>query len=171
MSEIQNNNDQPASGKQPANETVVDRLVFSALREQTRARRWRIGFVLFFFVYLTVTTTMIFVKSDSGFMVGGEPDGAKHTAVVKLSGIISSGEEGGSKQLSPASRPLSSMKTAPLSFSKLTRPGVLRCRRPTFITRSSACGKSTHRYPCMRWLSISPPPVAILSPPPRTRFT
>ena len=93
MSEIQNSNGQPASGKQPANETVVDRLVFSALREQIRARRWRIGFVLFFFLYLTVTTTMIFVKSDSGFMVGGEPNGEKHTAVVRLSGLIASGEQ------------------------------------------------------------------------------
>jgi len=49
MSELQSNSDQSPSGKQPANETVVDRLVFAALREQTRARRWRIGFVLFFF--------------------------------------------------------------------------------------------------------------------------
>lgn len=73
MSEIQSNSDQPAPGKQPANETVVDRLVFAALREQTRARRWRIGFVLFFFAYLSVTTTMIFVKSDTGFMVGESP--------------------------------------------------------------------------------------------------
>ena len=102
MSEIQSDNDQrnndgSTSVKKPANETVVDRLVFAALREQTRARRWRIGFVLFFFLYLTVTTTMVFVKSDSGFMVGGEPDGEKHTAVVKLSGVISSGEEGGSE--------------------------------------------------------------------------
>jgi len=97
MSEIEDNTDQPAAEKKGAHETVVDRLVFAALREQTRARRWRIGFVLFFFLYLTVTTTMVFVKSDSGFMVGGEPDGEKHTALVKLSGVISSGEEGGSE--------------------------------------------------------------------------
>jgi len=97
MSEIEDNKDQPAAEKKGAHETVVDRLVFAALREQTRARRWRIGFVLFFFLYLTVTTTMVFVKSDSGFMVGGEPDGEKHTALVKLSGVISSGEEGGSE--------------------------------------------------------------------------
>ena len=99
MTEIQGNNDQPAPGNNTQNQSVVDRLVFAALREQTRARRWRIGFVLFFFVYLTVTTTMLFVKSEGGFMVGGEPDGEKHTAVVRLSGVIASGEEGGAENV------------------------------------------------------------------------
>ena len=95
MTELSGNNDQPASGNNAQSQSVVDRLVFASLREQIRARRWRIGFVLFFFTYLTVTTTMLFVKSEGGFMAGGEPDGDKHTAVVRLSGVIASGEEGG----------------------------------------------------------------------------
>jgi protease-4 len=95
MTDMQSNDDHSAAGSNSANQSVVDRLVFAALREQTRARRWRIGFVLFFFVYLTVTTTMLFVKSEGNFTVGGEADGEKHTAVVKLSGIIASDEEGG----------------------------------------------------------------------------
>ena len=97
MTDIQNNDDHATAESNSQNQSVVDRLVFAALREQTRARRWRIGFVLFFFVYLTVTTTMLFVKSEGSFTVGGEPDGDKHTAVVKLSGVIASGEEGGSE--------------------------------------------------------------------------
>ena len=97
MTDLQNNNDHPTSGSNSQSQSVVDRLVFAALREQTRARRWRIGFVLFFFVYLTVTTTMLFVKSEGSFTIGGEPDGDRHTAVVKLSGVIASGEEGGSE--------------------------------------------------------------------------
>jgi protease-4 len=97
MTDIQNNNDRPTTGSNSQSQSVVDRLVFAALREQTRARRWRIGFVLFFFAYLTVTTTMLFVKSEGSFTVGGEPDGNKHTAVVELSGVIASGEDGGSE--------------------------------------------------------------------------
>jgi protease-4 len=99
MTDMQSNDDHSAAASNSPNQSVVDRLVFAALREQTRARRWRIGFVLFFFVYLTVTTTMLFVKSEGGFTVGGEADGEKHTAVVKLSGIIASDEEGGAENV------------------------------------------------------------------------
>ncbi len=95
MTEMPDNKDQPVSGKNSQNQSVVDRLVFAALREQIRARRWRIGFVLFFFLYLTTVTTMAFVKSENGFIPGGEADGEKHTAVVKLSGVIATGEAGG----------------------------------------------------------------------------
>ena len=99
MTDMQSNHDHSAAGSNSPNQSVVDRLVFAALREQTRARRWRIGFVIFFFVYLTVTTTMLFVKSEGSFTVGGEPDGEKHTAVVKLSGVIASDEAGGAESV------------------------------------------------------------------------
>ena len=97
MAEIQNNNEAPLAGRDKQEQAVVDRLVFAALREQTRARRWRIGFMLFFIVYLTVVTIVAFSRSSGGFGVGGEADGEKHTAVVRVSGVIASGEEGGSE--------------------------------------------------------------------------
>jgi len=97
MAEIQNNDEAPVAGRDKKEQAVVDRLVFAALREQTRARRWRIGFMLFFIIYLTVVTIVAFSKSSGGFVVGGEADGEKHTAVVRLSGVIASGEEGGSE--------------------------------------------------------------------------
>lgn len=78
---------------------VVDRLVFAALREQTRARRWRIGFTLFFIAYLIFVTFALMTAGDDGFGIGGEPDGKKHTAVVKLSGLIASGENAGSEKM------------------------------------------------------------------------
>ena len=62
---------------------IVDKLVFAALREQTRARRWRIGFMLFFIGYLTVVTITLFAGSDSGYQIGGEPDGDSETATAK----------------------------------------------------------------------------------------
>ena len=75
---------------------VVDKLVFAALREQTRARRWRVFFMLFFIVYLTFVTIALLSGPGEAVGVAGKPDGEKHTAVVKLSGLIADGEPGGS---------------------------------------------------------------------------
>ena len=97
MAEIKNNDESQIAGRDKQEQAVVDRLVFAALREQTRARRWRIGFMLFFIIYLTVVTIVAFTRSSGGFGVGGEADGEKHTAVVRVSGVIASGEEGGSE--------------------------------------------------------------------------
>ena len=74
---------------------IVDRLVFAALREQTRARRWRVFFMLFFIVYLSVVTIVLFSGRDQGYGAAGAPDGDRHTAVVKLSGIIAAGDSAG----------------------------------------------------------------------------
>ena len=62
---------------------ILDRLVFAALREQTRARRWRVGFMLFFVIYLTVVTVILFTGPGDGFVRGGKPDGEKHTVDFK----------------------------------------------------------------------------------------
>jgi len=97
MAEIQNNDESQIAGRDKQEQAVVDRLVFAALREQTRARRWRIGFMLFFIIYLTVVTIVAFTRSSGGVVVGGEADGEKHTALVRLSGIIASGEDGGAE--------------------------------------------------------------------------
>lgn len=78
---------------------VIERLAFASLREQTRARRWRVFFVLFFLVYLTVVTVILFSGGEGGYGEAGEPDGEKHTAVVKLSGIIADGEQAGSENV------------------------------------------------------------------------
>lgn len=75
---------------------VVDKLVFAALREQTRARRWRVFFMLFFIVYLVFVTFALLSDPGDAYGVGGKADGEKHTAVVKLAGIIADGEPGGS---------------------------------------------------------------------------
>ncbi len=87
----------PTHAKQ--NQAIVDKLVFAALREQTRARRWRVFFMLFFIVYLSVVTLILVAGSDDGFSAGSKPDGDKHTALVKLSGVIASGEAGGSENI------------------------------------------------------------------------
>ena len=78
---------------------VIDRLVFAALREQTRARRWRVGFMLFFAVYLTVVTIMLFADRGDGIGLGGKADAERHTALVRLTGVIASGEGAGAENV------------------------------------------------------------------------
>ena len=99
MSEVNNDTHSPGSGSDKQNQSVVDRLVFAALKEQTRARRWRIGFMLFFIIYLSVITTILLTGGDDGFGAGGEANGDKHTAVVKLAGVIASGEAAGAENI------------------------------------------------------------------------
>jgi protease-4 len=82
-----------ASGGTP---DIVERLVFAALREQTRARRWRVFFMLFFIAYLSVVTLILLFGDDTGYGAAGEADGDMHTAVVKVSGIIADGDDGDS---------------------------------------------------------------------------
>jgi len=96
MSDNESSISQSSPGNNKQAQSVVDRLVFAALKEQTRARRWRVGFMLFFIVYISVVT--IVFLSDSGDM-GLEADGEKHTALVKLSGVIASGEAAGSENV------------------------------------------------------------------------
>lgn len=96
MSDNESSISQSSPGNNKQAQSVVDRLVFAALKEQTRARRWRVGFMLFFIVYISVVT--IVFLSDSGDM-GLKVDGEKHTALVKLSGVIASGEAAGSENV------------------------------------------------------------------------
>ncbi len=78
-------------------EQLIEKLLFAAGREQTRARRWRIFFMLFFIAYLIFITGYLINSSNVDYQVGGEADGEMHTALVKVDGIIASGEKGGAK--------------------------------------------------------------------------
>jgi len=84
--------DNHADRSRAKSDAVVDKLVFAALREQTRARRWRVFFMLFFIGYLSVVTVILMSDSTDGYGTAGKPDGDKHTALVKLSGLIADGE-------------------------------------------------------------------------------
>ena len=79
-------------------QAIVDRLVFAALKEQTRARRWRIFFMLFFIIYISVVTIVLMGNRGDGFGAGQAPAGDKHTALVRLDGIIATGEAAGSEE-------------------------------------------------------------------------
>ena len=61
-------------------EQLIERLLFAATREQTRARRWRIFYMLFFIGYLVFITAYLISSSTTDYQVGGEADGEMHTA-------------------------------------------------------------------------------------------
>ena len=84
-----------AAAKPDAEQKVVDRLVFAALREQTRARRWRVFFMLFFIGYLSVVTIVLMSGADDPRVADGE----LHTAVIKVNGVIAAGESAGAKSV------------------------------------------------------------------------
>ncbi len=74
---------------------ILEKLVFSALQEQRRARRWGVFFKMFFVVYLIFITAAFMPDRDAW----SDADGEKHTAVVKLTGVISSGKIAGSENV------------------------------------------------------------------------
>lgn len=99
MAEFESNYEQGYTSAQNKSQAIVDRLVFAALKEQTRARRWRIFFMLFFVVYLSVVTVILMSDPGSGFSSGNASDSDRHTALVRLDGIIAAGEAAGSENV------------------------------------------------------------------------
>lgn len=73
--------------------SIVQRLAFAAINEQRRSRRWRIFFLMLFFAYITILGIMLM---DSGGDLQ-KSTGGKHTALVKMPGIIASGEKSGAE--------------------------------------------------------------------------
>jgi protease-4 len=68
---------------------TLEKLAFSALQEQRRARHWGIFFKLLTFIYLLVLLVLAMGWMDHGEM----PSSGKHTAVVDLHGVIGSGAD------------------------------------------------------------------------------
>ncbi len=68
---------------------VLERLVFAALREQRRARRWGIFFKLVLILYL-VAVFVVYMPGDLG---GDALPTGKHTALVEVRGVIADDAE------------------------------------------------------------------------------
>ena len=73
----------------PWERDVVEKLAFSAIQEQRRARRWGVFFKLLMFAYL-VTLLVIWWPSN---IETGLSAGTKHTALVEMKGVISADSE------------------------------------------------------------------------------
>ena len=79
---------------------IVEKLAFAAITEQRRARRWRIFFILLFFVYLFAAPLLMSGKLE---WPGVDKDD-KHTALVDLNGIISSSSDASADKVVTALR-------------------------------------------------------------------
>ena len=97
MSELPSNS--PASDERWARDTL-SKLALAAITEQRRARRWSIFFKLLFFAYL-VTLLILVWPDDVG---SGAVSAKKHTALVRVEGLIASSNEASAKNVIEALR-------------------------------------------------------------------
>jgi protease-4 len=80
---------------------ALTKLAFAAVAEQRRTRRWGIFFKLLFFAYLVLLLVLAW-PDDLGTVAGG---GVKrHTALVRVEGLISGGTEASAKNVIEALR-------------------------------------------------------------------
>ncbi len=78
---------------------IVQRLAFAAINEQRRGRRWRIFFILLTFIYLTPVLLLTIDINDFDVLQKQKDGSGKHTALVKMPGIIASGEKASAESI------------------------------------------------------------------------
>jgi protease-4 len=77
---------------------TLEKLAFSSLKEQTKARRWGIFFKLLTFAYLTFLIVMVFEwRGDGDFIADG-----KHTALIDLEGVIDAKSDASAEKITSA---------------------------------------------------------------------
>jgi len=92
---------QPRAREKSANdyEAIVQKLSFAAINEQRRSRRWRIFFIILTFIYLTPMLLLTVDLHDLDILDRDSDKDAKHTALVRMEGVIASGEAAGSETI------------------------------------------------------------------------
>jgi protease-4 len=77
---------------------TLEKLAFSALKEQTRTRRWGIFFKLLTAIYVTYLLVMLFEwRGDGDLSAGG-----KHTAMVDVQGVIEAKGDASAEKITEA---------------------------------------------------------------------
>jgi protease-4 len=77
---------------------LVTKLATAALKEQRRARLWGIFFKLLTFAYITFILVWAVDWKGRGDMTGGK----KHTAMIEVNGVISSGSDASAERVNAA---------------------------------------------------------------------
>jgi len=77
---------------------TLEKLAFSALKEQTKARRWGIFFKLLTFAYVTFLLLMVFEWRVGGDLIAE----GKHTALVELEGVIDAKGDASAEKIASA---------------------------------------------------------------------
>ena len=94
-----NQNPRQADDERWARE-VLSKLAFAAVTEQRRTRRWGIFFKLLFFAYLL----LLLVLAWPDGLDAGATGGKRHTALVRVDGLIASSTEASAKNVIEALR-------------------------------------------------------------------
>jgi len=77
---------------------TLEKLAFSALKEQTKTRRWGIFFKLLTFAYITFLVLMVFEWRGDGEFIAD----SKHTALVELDGVIDAKGDASAEKITDA---------------------------------------------------------------------
>ncbi len=89
----------PESRPRADYEAIVQRLAFAAINEQRRARRWRIFFFFLTFLYLTPLALLLLDASGIKVIEREIKSPGKHTALVRMEGIIASEEQAAAESI------------------------------------------------------------------------
>ena len=98
---------------------ALRQLAGAALQEQRRSRRWSVFFRLAFLCYLLVITFMLIPKD---FSSSGK-EGEKHTAVVRMEGVIASKTEASAKLVIKGLKEAFEDKNSAAVVLKINSPG------------------------------------------------
>lgn len=98
--------------------SLVEKLVMSLGKEQTRARRWGIFFKLLTFAYLFVVLFLFMPREVNSPVVG-----SAHTALVDVSGVIAEGEEANADSIVLGLRDAFKAKASKSIILRINSPG------------------------------------------------
>lgn len=100
---------------------VIENMLMSTLKEQRARRRWSIFFRCLFIAYVTVMTVALWFVFAPNAQDGKSSE--RHTALIKIDGVISSSKNSASKALLPALRKAFSDKGSVGVILRINSPG------------------------------------------------
>jgi len=138
---------------------TLEKLAFSALKEQIKSRRWGIFFKLLTFAYITFLVVMVFEwRGDGEFIADG-----KHTALIELDGVIEAKGDASAEKITDALQSAFKDKNTQGVILRINSPAAARCNRASSTTRCGGCAASIRTRRCMWWWRTSVPRAAISS--------
>ncbi len=99
---------------------VMEKLVFSAYKEQKSARRWGVFFKSLMFVYLGAIFFMVYMKNDLSDMPNKQH---KHTALIEIRGTIAADAEANADSIVSALRDAFKNKHSVAVILRINSPG------------------------------------------------
>ncbi|EDN69162.1 Peptidase S49 [Beggiatoa sp. PS] len=135
---------------------VLNRLAFATLNEQRRNRKWRVFFMLLFFIYIFLIYATI-LEPDWHRFIGENDETASadtHTALIEVQGIIASETEASADQIVSGLRKAFKDNKTKGVILRINSPGVVQCKLVISMMKFDVCGKNTLKSQSMLWQLI-----------------